>query len=245
MATEILLGFALAGFLTGYFKTSFGGGVGVILTPILLLFLPARLVLGMLSPLLILGDFAAVYFLWGKWDRKFLFIMLPPMALGVLAGAAFVGQLSDVGVKLVIGAMVVIFGTYQLLVLLRRRALIYVPPRRGIGQAMGFLAGFSSSAAHQGGIVTSPYFVASGLSKEALVATNFGLFAVTNWVKLGSYYAAGLLTWEIIRWDLYVIPLVALGAALGYATVRRVPQFHFNVIVLLIAIASAIKLLFF
>ncbi len=237
-------GYVVSAFAVGLSKTSFGTGVGLVLTPILSIYLAPRFVLGILAPMMIIGDLAVVYFLWRKWDPKFFFVMVPTMAVGVVVGTLFVSRLSNPQARIAIGVLVLVFAGYQLLALYRQGEVIYVPPKKGIGALMGFLGGFSSSAAHSGGAVTVPYFVASGLSKEGIVATNFALFAVCNWIKLGSYVGVGMVNWEIIRWTLTVLPIAVLGGFVGRWVNRTVSREMFNRVALILALGGAIKLFF-
>ncbi|MFQ5915238.1 MAG: sulfite exporter TauE/SafE family protein [Nitrospinota bacterium] len=241
---EVFSGYFICAFTVGLSKTSFGTGVGIILTPLLSIYLPPLLVLGILAPMMIIGDLAVAYFLWKKWDTSFFFVMFPAMAVGAIAGAVLVSRLSNYEARIAIGILVLIFAGYQLLSMIRKSELLYVSPKKGVGSVMGFFAGFSSSAAHAGGAVSVPYFVASGLSKEAIVATNFSLFALSNWVKLGSYVALGIVDWEIIRWTLLMLPVAVLGGLVGRWVNRTVSQEAFNRICLTLALGGAIKLFF-
>ena len=224
--------YAISAFAVGLSKTSFGTGVGLVLTPILSIYLAPRYVLGILSPMMIIGDLAVVYFLWRKWDSKFFFVMLPAMAVGVVLGTLFVSGLSNQQARIAIGVLVLVFlGACG-------------SDAAGSGALMGFLGGFSSSAAHSGGVITVPYFVASGLSKEGVVSTNFALFAVCNWIKLGSYVGVGMVNWEIIGWTLTVLPIAVLGGFAGRWVNRTVSREMFNRVVLILAIGGALKLFF-
>ncbi|MBI2881355.1 MAG: sulfite exporter TauE/SafE family protein [Candidatus Tectomicrobia bacterium] len=237
-------GYFLSAFAVGLTKTSFGTGVGIVLTPLLSIYLPPRFVLAILAPMMIIGDFAVAYFLWKKWDGKFFWVMFPAMAAGVVLGALLVSRLSNQQARIAIGVLVLIFAGYQLLAMIRKSELIYVPPKKGVGSVMGFFSGFSSSAAHAGGAISVPYFVASGLSKEGIVATNFALFAVSNWVKLGSYVSVGMVDWEIILWTLYMLPVAVLGGFAGRWVNRTVSRETFNRVALILALGGAIKLFF-
>ena len=95
-----------------------------------------------------------------------------------------------------------------------------------------------------GGAISVPYFVASGLSKEGIVATNFALFAVCNWIKLGSYVGVGMVNWKIIMWTLIVLPVAVLGGFIGRWVNRTVSRETFNRVALILALAGAIKLFF-
>ncbi|MBI2881354.1 MAG: sulfite exporter TauE/SafE family protein [Candidatus Tectomicrobia bacterium] len=240
-----ILTFALASFLTGFFKTSLGGGIGMVVTPLLTLLVSARLAMGIISPLMVLGDFLVVYFFWGKWDGRFILAMLPSMAVGTVLGTMLIAYLSNAGIRYLIGSFVLLYSAHHLIRLVGKRDFEYVPPKRSVGYLVGLLAGFSTSAAHAGGIITSPYLVSSGLRKEAVLATGFGLYALTNWLKLGTYLWVGLVNGQIILWDVYTAPLLALGAYLGYQVHKAISTRAFNSAILVIAILSALKLLLF
>lgn len=56
-------------FLTGFSKGGFGGGLGVISTPLLLLVLPGPEAISMMLPLLIVCDFFTLRQFPKQWDR--------------------------------------------------------------------------------------------------------------------------------------------------------------------------------
>ncbi|MFQ5915237.1 MAG: sulfite exporter TauE/SafE family protein [Nitrospinota bacterium] len=240
-----IVAYALASLLTGFFKTSFGGGIGMVVAPILTMLISPRLTMGIIAPLMVLGDLLVVYFFWKRWDGKFIVALLPSMAVGAVGGTMLIAYLSNAGIRYVIALFALTYAVYHLVRMIRRTEIAYAPPNRTAGHLVGLLAGFSTSAAHSGGIITSPYFVASGLTKGAVVATGFGLYAITNWVKLGSYVWAGLVNGHIMLLTLYTLPLLALGAYLGNRAHRAASSRVFNSVILILAISGALKLLLF
>jgi uncharacterized membrane protein YfcA len=71
----------------GFSKAGFGGGLGMLTTPICVLAFSASgkgpvFAIGILLPLLCAGDAFSIYHYWGKWERKNLKYLLP----GVVAG---------------------------------------------------------------------------------------------------------------------------------------------------------------
>ena len=78
-----MIGFAKGGF----------SGLGALLTPILALVLPVASAVGVLLPMLMVGDVFAVYMYWKEWDLDLVKRMLPAGIVGALAGhvPAFVG----------------------------------------------------------------------------------------------------------------------------------------------------------
>ena len=76
------------------------------------------------------------------------------------------------------------------------------------------------------------------------MATNFALFAVCNWIKLGSYVGVGMVNWEIIRWTITVLPIAVLGGFIGRWVNRTVSREMFNRVALALAVGGALKLFF-
>ena len=245
LTSDLLWAFVLASFMTGFFKTSFGGGIGMVTAPVVTILISARLTMGIIAPLMVLGDLCVIYFFWKKWDGKFVLAILPSMAIGTIGGTALLAYLSDSGIRNLIGGFALLYSLYHIVRQIRQAEFAYVPPSRSVGYLGGVLAGFSTTAAHSGGIITTPYFVSSGLKKEAVVATGFGLFGITNLFKLGTYYYAGLTNAQIILGALYTLPILAIGAYLGHQAHKAVSNRIFNFVILIIAISGSIKLLFF
>lgn len=240
---DTLLAFVLASFLTGFFKTSFGGGIGMVIAPILTLLVSARMAMGIIAPLMVLGDLLVVYFFWKKWDGSFVLALLPSMVVGTIVGTALLAYLSDAGIRRLIGGFAFFYSLYHIIKQIRQSEITYVPPTRTAGHLVGMLAGFSTTAAHSGGVITTPYFVSSGLKKGAVVATGFGLFGITNVFKLGTYLYADITDPQIILWAAYTVPLLAVGAYLGFKAHKAVSNRMFNSIILIIALTGSLKLL--
>src|SRR5437870_6057975 len=82
---------ALGVLFIGLSKAGFGGGLGMLTTPLCVLAFSAQgkdptFAIGILLPLLCAGDAFSLYHYWGKWERKNLKYLLPGVVLGVLAG---------------------------------------------------------------------------------------------------------------------------------------------------------------
>ena len=245
LTSDTVWAFVLASFMTGFFKTSFGGGIGMVTAPIVTILISARLTMGIIAPLMVLGDLLVIYFFWKKWDGKFVLAILPSMAIGTIGGTALLAHLSDAGIRNLIGGFALFYSLYHIVRQIRQSEFTYVPPSRSVGYLIGILAGFSTTAAHSGGIITTPYFVSRGLKKEAVVATGFGLFGITNVFKLGTYYYAGITNAQIILGAAYTVPILAFGAYLGYRAHKAVSNRVFNFVILIIAVSGSVKLLLF
>ena len=76
---------AFLGFMIGLAKGGFNA-LGTLLTPILSLVVPVSLAVGVLLPMLIVGDAFAIYSYWREWDGRLVRWALPAGIIGALAG---------------------------------------------------------------------------------------------------------------------------------------------------------------
>src|SRR5882672_8203074 len=98
----------------GIAKAGFGGGLGMLTTPICVLAFstsgkPPSFAVGVLLPLLCAGDAFSLYHYWGKWDTKNLKFLLPGVVVGILIGIQLIGRFSPREFNFVIGCLAVSF----------------------------------------------------------------------------------------------------------------------------------------
>ncbi|HRU23462.1 MAG TPA: sulfite exporter TauE/SafE family protein [Candidatus Latescibacteria bacterium] len=232
----------LAAFAIGLSKTGFGGGLGAIVSPMFVIALPPREGIGLMLPLLIVGDMLTLTFYWRGWDRSNLVALFPGVVVGIGLGMILLGHIPDNEFRVVIGLLAMVFGSGQAL----RQWLVphaeAFTGNRFLGALAGFVTGTVSAIAHQGGLVTTLYLLPQRLTNQAFVATSGIVFTLTNLTKLPAYVFAGLVTWPIIVKAATLSPAVILGALLGVRLNRQVPQKHFAWIVLFFVLVTGAKL---
>jgi hypothetical protein len=233
----------LAAFLVGLGKGGLGGMVGALVTAMIALVLPPEKVIGLVLPLLIVGDLFAVVVHWGKWDRVIIVQLVPSAIVGVLVATYFLYQLSGEGLRLVLGIIVLVFVILKLSEGWLLNQFNYQPQRHH-GWLTGVISGITSTLTHGGGPPVSIFLVLQSLKPEIFAATAAFFFFVLNWVKVPSYWAAGLFDWELVRSMLWVLPLVPLGVWVGKWSVKRIGRVYFEkVILLLLSISGGLLLL--
>jgi uncharacterized membrane protein YfcA len=231
--------------LVGVSKTGIPG-LGILVVPLMAMAFPehTRESTGILLGMLILGDlFAASYYRrtaqWGHVLR-----LLPPALVGIVAGWQVMRFVSDKQLKPIIGLIVLA----MLAVNTWRTRLAGpnapVPAHRGFAAAMGFVAGVTTMMANAAGPVMVIYLLAMRLPKFAFIGTSAWFFFAVNWLKVPFSASLDLMTWDSIKLDLLMLPLIAAGAATGIILLKRIPQRAFNSVVQILAAAAAIKLLF-
>ena len=103
----------LAVLFIGLSKAGFGGGLGMLVTPLCVLAFDAKVAIGVLLPLLCAGDIFSLYHYWGKWDRSNLRFLLPGVVVGVLCGVQLIGLLNGTQLNQAIGVLAVAFVLFQ------------------------------------------------------------------------------------------------------------------------------------
>jgi len=237
-----LIGFGLACLLTGLSKGGLGGTLGGLITPLLALFLPANVVVGLMLPVLMLGDLFAISMYWRKWDRHHSLLLLFGSLFGVAGGTFFLNRLSPEALRHGLGLIVLVFSLYRWLEP-RLVGRLKVQPQPWHGMLAGGVAGFTSTLAHAGGPPVTIYLLTQQLAPTAFVATSALFFTVLNWIKVPSYFLSGMFQWELQLRLAWLLPLVPLGAWLGQRLVQRINRRWFDRIVSFFLLLSGLLLL--
>ncbi len=232
-----------AALVVGFLRASVGGGIGLTLTPVLSLFLPVSFVLGLLAALLFLSDPITMYYFWRQWDRRLVRVLLPPMLAGIVLGGWVLSGLDEQGLRRTIGGVALLFAAAQLVTLLARSTPAAVQRHWAVGAAVGLASGVASSVAHSSGVILTPYLAALGMTNAAVVATGTIVVAVSNVLKLATYWVIGFLTGTIVIVGLVGTPLIYAGNWIGYRVNRWIPRRWFAALLLAIAIVGSVRLL--
>jgi len=240
--------------LIGVSKGGFGGGVGVLATPLFLIALPGNVTLSLVLPLLIVCD----VFTWGHfprdWHPRSYWSLGSGTAIGLMLGlfALLWFAREDVDgdrwIRLIVGCVSLTFCVVQGYRVLRRRPGRF-RPGIGAGAAMGVVCGFTTMVAHAAGVFVDMYLLALRLDKRAFVGTCARYYLTFNLLKVPLYLLAGALaqedyiTFQTLKWDLWLFPLCPLGVALGAWLNRRMSGKTFTLIIYFALAATGAKLL--
>ena len=111
--TSTILIAALAVLFIGLSKAGFGGGLGMLTTPLCVFAFGPKQAIGILLPLLCAGDAFSLYHYWGKWERRNLKFLLPGVVIGVVIGVQLIGRFSARELNIAIGLLAVAFVVFQ------------------------------------------------------------------------------------------------------------------------------------
>lgn len=229
--------------MTGFLRNAVGGGIGLALTPLLTLVLPPQTVLAMIGLLLLLSDPISLWLYWRRWDVAEARRLVPAMLIGIVLGGWLVAGLSPTGLRRTIGGAALLFGSAQLVALLRGAPGPPGPAAPPAAMGVGLLAGVASTVAHSGGVVLGLYLVGRPLNSAGVVATGTLAYAVSDVVKIGTYAVIGWVTPTLLLVTVAAIPCLYLGSWLGYRLNARLPRRAFALTLVAIALAGALRLL--
>lgn len=239
--TPALLGaVGLAAVLIGLSKGGLGGGLGPLITVLVALVVRPSQAIGVLLPLLMVGDVAAVWVHRRDWDRGAIVRMLPAAVAGVAVASIFLRQTSDRGIEIFLGVFSLAFVAYRLAEPHLRRARLTA--NTGLAIAAGATSGITSTVAHAGAPPVAIYLLAAGTPPVAFVATSAVFFFVVNWLKVPGYLTAGMLDTRMLQ----VLPFAVLiwpGVAVGRWLVRRARGQLFERVILGLLVVGAVYLL--
>jgi uncharacterized membrane protein YfcA len=234
---------ALAIIFIGISKAGFGGGVGILVTPVVALVFPPTEAIGILLPLLSAGDAFSLYHYWGKWEKSNVRYLIPGTFVGIVCGIGLIGILSDRYLGQAIGVICIVFVLFQWIREYVHNGLETYKPRQWHGNICGLFAGITSTIAHAAGSVVSIFLLPQRLDKEIFVGTTVLVFAIINWMKLPFFIWKGLIHRHTLLMDLCFLPLIPVGVWLGVWMNRRLPAKHFTHIIYVIVLLTGIELL--
>jgi hypothetical protein len=235
-------GIALACFLTGLSKGGLGGTMGALITPVLALVVPLDQAIGMMLPILMLGDVFALAAHWRRWEGRLVWVLLIGGVVGVTLGTFVLTNIPAVLLRRILGVIVLLFFVYKLFEG-RIIGLFHYRPHRWHGWLAGSAAGFTSTLAHAGGPPVVIYLLLQDLSPAVFVSTSVLFFAILNWIKVPYYLFAGVLNLQLLVGLLWLFPLVPLGVWLGKRLVARVDRTLFERIILVLLLVTGLLLM--
>lgn len=242
---EFWIAASIAVILVGIAKAGFGGGPGLLATPLIALTIPVTDAAALLLPLLIIADIFTVRHYRREFDGKSLKILIPGALVGIMIGGFFFGYFSDNErvLQIGIGLLALVFVAFQL-----GRTAIFgaIEGRRfpgPVGVTLGGIAGFTSTLAHAGGPPVVIYLLPQKLPRNVFVGTTVIAFMVINLVKLIPYSILGLLRMSNLLTILILAPLIYVGVRLGIYLNRHFSEKWFNVVIYTLLVLTAIQLI--
>jgi hypothetical protein len=237
----LLVFFAI--FFIGVTKSGFGSGVGLMIVPMTLLAMghlnhTPQDTLGLMLPLLVLGDVIAVSQYYKRFNRPAVGKLLIGTAVGVVFGwlllSWFNSQKQSIAIALVeveVGLESVGLVGLHWYRMSRGSMAKYAKPGMVQSNLTGAAAGVSSTLAHAAGPIIALYLLPQKLDRAAFVGTSAVYFCLLNLAKLPAYWASHDMNARTLALSAKMLPLVIAGAVFGRWLNRHISDALFSRIV--------------
>lgn len=239
----LILAVSFCAFVIGLSKGGLGGAAATLITPTLALVMSAPNAVGIALPMLIIGDWFALWAHWRCWDRRVVMRLLPGSIVGIIVGSALLGTLSPLTIRHGIGLFALGFCIYKVVAPRLRQEMTHTEARLWYAPLFGGAAGIASALANAGGPIADTYVLTQHLPPTTFIATEVLYFTLVNAMKIPFFLSTGALRPELFVQVAWAIPLVPLGVLAGKQLVRRVDMRAFEWIVLgLLVVAAGVLL---
>ena len=212
------------------------GSVGALAVPILSLAISPVTAAGLTLPIFVLSDVVAVISYRRSFDWPVLRTMLPAALAGIGIGWATAAWVSDDAVRVIVGAVSVLFAlNYWFRGRLRSEPSKPSAPK---GLFWGAMSGFTSFVSHNGGAPFQMYVLPLGFKPMVYAGTSTIFFAAVNATKLIPYFFLGQFKSANLEAAAILAPLSVACALLGVRIVKVIDQrvFYRLIYVLMFAI---------
>ncbi len=239
----LVLAAAPAVMFAGVAKGGFGGAAAFAAAPLLSFVMPVTDAVGLMLPLLILMDAAALRVFWGRWARPDAYALTGWLLVGAAVGWALFDSLSPAGIQLALGVISLAFVGFRAAQQVGWRPEGGSEWRAGRMAFWGSVAGVTSFVAHAGGPPVAMTLIPRNLDKTAYQATVVLAFAAVNLVKVPPYVGLGLIRADTLILVAALAPAAFAGVRLGVWMHRRVDQKTFETVVLVGLALTGVKLM--
>lgn len=232
----------LAAMGIGISKAGFAG-IGIFHVLVFALLFGARDSTGIVLPMLLVGDVAAVttFRQHARWD--YVLRMLPPTCVAVVLTTFVMARLDEHTYKPLIGWIMLGLTVLQIVRMQWLELFQRVPHSRAFAWTMGLFAGTTTMLANAAGPIFGIYGVAVGLPKLEFVGTMAWFFLLVNAFKVPFSLWLGLIHGRTLTFNLVMIPAILTGLLFGRWLTRRIPQRLFDWLLLGFAAIAALRLI--
>ncbi len=239
---------ALGALMVGMSKTAISGLSVLAVALFAFSFASGKQASGLVLPLLVFGDFVAVFAYRRHAQWQYLWKLFPWTALGVVLGFFALGRLSDRGAKSLIGVIILALAAWSYWRRYRRAQVPSVadpsePIHWSVAIFVGILAGFVTLIANAAGPLMAIYLVSMRLPKMQYVGTGAVFFLLLNLFKVPFMAKLGLITIDSFKLNLMLLPAVLLGAWAGRWLLKQINQPLFENLVLALSGLAGMLLL--
>lgn len=238
--------------ITAISKGGFGGGVGMISVPLMLQVAPAKFVLGLWLPVLIVCDLATIHRYPKEWNPRLVLHLVPGMFLGIAAAAILLGRMGasadsaraqEAWLKLGVALIAVVFVGLRYVTGAKQGDKGWQPTWK-VGLPIGLLAGVTTTLAHAAGPILTMFILMQNPEKRVFVGTTGRFYFTFNSLKVPFMIAVGVITAVTFRYGLWLMLLAPLGVWFGSWLNRRLSAVWFTHLIEFFLVLISVKLVY-
>lgn len=232
-----------AGLMIGFTKTGVAG-MGILVVPIMASIFPVKQSVGVLLPMLIVGDVIAVSFYRRHTQWRLLLRLVPWVLAGMPLGYLALRYADNPEMKVALGTLLLVL---IVLAAVQKRWGRWLekklPHAWWFAAPMGGLAGFATTLANAAGPITTVYLVVQGLKKREFLGTVAVFYGTVNLLKVAPFAHLGLITRESLLFNACMVPAIGAGAVAGILLLPKIPQRLFEWLILALAAAASVRMM--
>ena len=228
--------------LFAYFTRSLTGYASALISiPLLALWLELDFVVPLVTLLEVVISLGLISSVRRDIDRSILIPIIIGAFLGSLVGVFFLTAVDNAILEKLLAVVIIVLAVNMLRT---QKPPKSESPSTAGGLAAGIGGGISGGVFGASGPVYVLYLAHRLREKSVLRATLLALFAVDYGWRAIVYAANGLVTGDVLRFALIVMPALLLGAVLGHYGQKRLDERQFSRVVALVLILVGILLYF-
>jgi uncharacterized membrane protein YfcA len=232
----------LVAFFVGMAKTGVHG-ISMFTVPLLAIIFGGKTSSGIMLPLLIMADIFAVKYYHRHANWNYLIKLFPSAAVGVVFGTWLGSFIDDQTFSLLMSIFII--SSLGIMLWMEKSNKEAIPDYFWFALLMGFLGGITTMIGNLAGTVMALYLLSMRLPKNAYIGTAAWFFLAINVFKLPFH----IIIWESISinsflLNLICLPFIGLGAWLGIAVVKKIPEQYYRWFVILMTAIAAVMLAF-
>ena len=217
-------------------------GLTLMFVPLMAISFGGRASTGLLLPMLCVGDIFAVAWYRRNAEWHYLLKLLPPAVVGLAAGVAVGGRMSDESFRYLLGGIILVLLGLMVWQDLSKKEPQY-PQAWWFAIVAGLAAGFTTMIGNAAGAITSIYLLSMRLPKNSFIGTAAWFFLIVNLLKV----PLQVFFWENISaatltFNALMVPAIAVGAVIGIVAAGKIPERAYRVFVMVMTGVAGVLL---
>lgn len=226
-------------FISTLIRSAFGFGDAIIAMPLLVLFIDIKIVTPLIALIAFFISISILIKNWKQIEFKSAWRLIIASLAGIPIGLWYLKDANENIIKLVLGAMILIFAVFKLV-----QPKIIVLKSDILAWLFGFIAGVLGGAYNTNGPPIVIYSTLKQWNPQNFRATLQGYFFTTGILVVAGHAFAGNFSSYVLIHFLYCLPVVLFSVIIGARLNRRMSFVRFHKYIYLLLILLSLNLIF-